>query len=52
MLSSEDWAIMVTLKKESENLKALYTHPTEELQTIMKWLDKRIKMIEEKMNDS
>ena len=52
MLSSEDWTIMVTLRKELENLKALYSHPTEELQTVMKWLDKRIKKIEKKMNDS
>ena len=52
MLSSEDWAIMVTLKKELESLQALYSRPTEEVKTVMRWLDKRIKKIEEKANDS
>ena len=47
-----DQDLMVTLRKELESLKALYTHPTKELKTVMKWLDKRIKKIEEKMNDS
>ena len=52
MFSSEDWAIMVMLKKELENINALYARPTKEIKTVTEWLNKRIKNIEEKMNDS
>lgn len=51
MLSSEDWALMVTFRKELESLKAIYTHPTKELKIVIKWMNQRIKQIEEK-NDS
>lgn len=52
MLSSTDWAILVTLKKELENLKAMYKHPTKEIIVVKRWMEKRIKQIEEKLNDS
>jgi len=52
MLSSTDWALLVTLKKELEDLKALYMHPTDEILVVKQWIEKRIKDIEIKDNDS
>jgi len=50
MLSSTDWSLLVTFKKELEDLEALYTHPTKEIQIVKQWLENRIKEIEQ--NDS
>lgn len=50
MLSSTDWSLLVTFKKELEDLKALYKHPTIEILIVIHWLEKRIKEIEQ--NDS
>jgi len=52
MLSSTDWALLVTLKKELEDLKALYVYPRADTQTVIIWMEKRIKDIEIKDNDS
>lgn len=52
MLSSTDWALLVTFKKELEDLKAMYSHPTKEIKIVMKWMESRIKRIEEKQNDN
>jgi len=46
MLSSTDWALLVTFKKELEDLKALYVYPRADIQTVILWLEKRIKDIE------
>lgn len=46
MLSSTDWALLVTFKKELEDLKALYVYPRTDVQTVIIWLEKRIKDIE------
>jgi len=52
MLSSTDWALLVTFKKELEDLKALYTHPTKEIKIVKQWMENRIKEIEQRQNDS
>jgi len=52
MLSSTDWALLVTFKKELEDLKALYTHPTKEIIIVKQWMENRIKEIEQRQNDS
>lgn len=52
MLSSVDWAILVTLRKELENIKALYTNPPKDLIPVITWLTQRIKEMEMKDNDS
>ena len=46
MLSSTDWALLVTFKKELEDLKAFYVYPRADIQTVILWLEKRIKDIE------
>ena len=46
MLSSTDWAILVTIRKELEDLKAMYIHPTKEIIVVKQWMEKRIKDIE------
>lgn len=50
MLSSTDWALLVTYKKELEDLKALYSHPTKEIVVVKGYMEKRIKEIESKNN--
>lgn len=50
MLSSTDWALLVTYKKELEDLKALYTHPSKEIAVVKEYMEKRIKEIESKNN--
>jgi hypothetical protein len=52
MLSSSDWAILVTFKKELEDIKALYAHPNDDIIIVKQWIEKRIKDIEIKDNDS
>jgi len=52
MLSSSEWALLVTFKKELEDLKALYVYPRADTQTVIIWLENRIKDIEMKDNDS
>lgn len=52
MLSSTDWALLVTFKKELEDLKALYTHPPKDIIIVKNWLQKRIEEIEQKQNVS
>lgn len=52
MLSSEDWALMVTFRKELESLKAIYAHPTKELITVIEYLEQRVKELEKNLNDS
>jgi hypothetical protein len=52
MLSSTDWALLVTLKKELEDLKALYVYPRADIQTVIVWMEYRIKDIEMKDNGS
>jgi hypothetical protein len=52
MLSSTDWALLVMFKKELENLKAVHVYPRSDIQTVMIWLQNRIKDIEMKQNDS
>jgi hypothetical protein len=52
MLSSTDWALLVTFKKELEDLKALYTHPPKDIIIVKKWMKKRIEEIEQKQDDS
>ena len=39
-------------KKELEDLKAMYIHPTKEIIVVKQWMEKRIKQIEEKLDDS
>ena len=51
MLSSTDWALLVTFKKELEDLKSLYVYPRADIQTVIIWLEKRVKDIEAKDND-
>jgi len=51
MLSSTDWAILVTFRKELEDLKALYKYPRSDIQTVIIYMEKRIKDIEMKQND-
>ena len=51
MLSSTDWAILVTFRKELEELRALYAHPRADIQTVINYMEKRIKDIEMKQND-
>ena len=48
MLSSTDWALLVTFKKELEDLKALYVYPRTDVQTVIIWLEKRIRDIQRK----
>lgn len=50
MISSIDWALLVTYKKELEDLKALYTHPPKEIVVVKEYMEKRIKEIESKNN--
>ena len=52
MLSSVDWAILVTLRKELEIMKAMYTHPPKDLIPVITWLKQRIKEIEKKTDGS
>ena len=52
MLSSSEWALLVTLKKELEDLKALYLYPRADIQTVIVWKENRIKDIEMKDDDS
>jgi len=52
MLSSEDWALLVTLKKELERMTAVYKHPCNKHQTVIWWLQDRVKDLETKLNDS
>jgi len=52
MLSSTDWALLVTFKKELEDLKALYAHPPKEIKIVKQWMENRIKEIEQRQNDS
>jgi hypothetical protein len=52
MLSSADWAILVIFRKELEALKALYIYPRADIQTVIIYMEKRIKDIEMKQNDS
>jgi len=52
MLSSSEWALLVTLKKELEDLKALYIYPRQDIQTVIIWMENRIKDIEMKYDDS
>ena len=52
MLSSTDWVVLVTYKKELENLKSLYIYPRADIQTVIIWLENRIKDLEIKDNDS
>ncbi len=51
MLSSTDWASLVTFKRELETIKALYAHPPSEILVVKEWIENRIKEIEKK-NDS
>ena len=51
MISSTDWAILVTLRKELEDLKALYKLPSEDIIIVKRWMEKRIKYIETKDNE-
>jgi len=46
MLSSTDWVLLVTFKKELEDLKALYVYPRADIQTVIRYMEKRIKDIE------
>ena len=52
MLRSADWVLLVAFKKELEDLKALYVYPRADIQTVIIWIEKRIKDIEIKDNDS
>ena len=52
MLSSTDWALLVTFKKELEDLKAVHVYPRADIQTVIAWMENRIKDIETKDNDS
>ena len=53
MLSSTDWAILVTFRKELEGFEGRYIHyPKADIQTVIIYMEKRIKDIEMKQNDS
>ena len=43
MLSSTDWASLVTFKRELETIKALYTHPPSEILVVKEWMEKKNK---------
>ena len=46
MLSSTDWALLVTFKKELEDLKEVYVYTRADVQTVIIWQEKRRKDIE------
>lgn len=51
MLSSTEWALLVTFKKELEDLKAKHVYPRADVQTVIIWMENRIKDIEMKDNE-